>query len=253
MAAPSTTPNDYFQKLPTDLTGQVVYLSTGGIYGGHGHVGQGIITDPAGCKITVAVKVVTALKSTVGYITSAERHRFDKASFSTPTANFTLRVRREKKVWEILNHKNVVPLLGITMDCPFSPRGSNPLAMISPWMSQGNLFKALESDPPPERRLHLLRGVAEGLEHHHLTTAKANVLIDDDGNACLTDFGLSFIVPDFIDTSYWSRSVGGAMRWRAPELIPASPTAEIESAGDLTTMSYPVISLTTTFVMIAES
>lgn len=169
--------------------------------------------------------------------------------------------------------------------------------MISPWMSQGNLFKALESDPPPERRLHLvrdvaqcvdkfvtnlsgqqLRGVAEGLEHRawtllyvqsihlqflsvhslkiihgdlypvsisfvsgqtcidHLTTAKANVLIDDNGNACLTDFGLSFIVPDFIDTSYWSRSVGGAMRWRAPELIPASPTAEIESAGDLTTM-----------------
>lgn len=46
------------------------------------------------------------------------------------------------------------------------------------------------------------------------------MLIDDTGRACLVDFGLSFIKVEFEGTSYWSSTVGGAMRWRAPELLP---------------------------------
>ena len=42
------------------------------------------------------------------------------------------------------------------------------------------------------------------------------------------------MVPDFVGTSYWSRTVGGAMRWRAPELVPHT-SEEIETyVGDLT-------------------
>lgn len=43
-------------------------------------------------------------------------------------------------------------------------------------------------------------------------------------------------MPEFEGTSYWSKTVGGAMRYRAPELVP--PTAkEVESyVGDLTKM-----------------
>ncbi|KAF7984886.1 hypothetical protein HWV62_10879 [Athelia sp. TMB] len=76
--------------------------------------------------------------------------------------------------------------------------------------------------------MHLLCGAAKGLEHLHSLNIlhgdlyPANILINADGDACLTDFGLSVIFPEFWGTSYWSRTVGGAMRWRAPELLPPS-------------------------------
>lgn len=49
---------------------------------------------------------------------------------------------------------------------------------------------------------------------------QANVLINDNQEGCLVDFGLSSIRAEFEGTSYWSSSVGGAIRWRAPELMP---------------------------------
>ena len=56
---------------------------------------------------------------------------------------------------------------------------------------------------------------------------KANILINAKGDACLTDFGLSFIFPEFLDNHYWSSTVGGAIRWRAPELLPP-PSQNVE-------------------------
>lgn len=50
--------------------------------------------------------------------------------------------------------------------------------------------------------------------------SQANVLIDDKGIACLTDFGLSTLRAGFENPSYWTSTVGGAIRWRAPELLP---------------------------------
>ncbi|KZP21582.1 kinase-like protein [Athelia psychrophila] len=149
---------------------------------------------------------------------------------------FRKRGRREQKVWAGLDHKHIVPLWGITTD--FQPwfAGPNPVSMISPWMKNGNLFDALERTPLLEdtARLYLLCGAAQGLQHLHSLGIihgdlyPANVLIDDNGNACLTDFGMS-MVPLFAGTSYWSKTVGGAMRWRAPELI---ATLEIEDIED---------------------
>lgn len=46
------------------------------------------------------------------------------------------------------------------------------------------------------------------------------MLIDDNYNACLTDFGLSTLTGGLEGTSYWTATIGGAMRWRAPELAP---------------------------------
>jgi serine/threonine protein kinase len=49
---------------------------------------------------------------------------------------------------------------------------------------------------------------------------QANILIDDNGKARLVDFGLSTIKAEFEGTSYSSSTVGGAIRWRALELLP---------------------------------
>ncbi|KAF7972584.1 hypothetical protein HWV62_17724 [Athelia sp. TMB] len=67
---------------------------------------------------------------------------------------------------------------------------------------------------------------AEGLSYLHSQniihgdlTGK-NVLINDQGVACIIDFGLSVIQVEFDATHYLTSNVGGAMRYRAPELMP---------------------------------
>lgn len=45
---------------------------------------------------------------------------------------------------------------------------------------------------------------------------------------------MSFMVPYFVDTSYWSDTVGGAIRWRAPELI-----EPMSSGGEETKVYVP--------------
>ena len=55
---------------------------------------------------------------------------------------------------------------------------------------------------------------------NELPIAKANILIDDTGNACLVDFGLLKILPDpatFLFST--SNVICGSTRWMSPELI----------------------------------
>ena len=69
---------------------------------------------------------------------------------------------------------------------------------------------------------------SQGIGHGDLTCK--NVLINDQGDACITDFGLSMIIIEFDGTHYVTSTVGGAMRYRAPELLPSN-AAEIMSDG----------------------
>jgi serine/threonine protein kinase len=71
---------------------------------------------------------------------------------------------------------------------------------------------------------------------------QANILIDSHARARLVDFGLSTIKAEF-EGSYYSSTVGGALRWRAPELLSilgddVSPTltfaCDIYSYGGIT-------------------
>jgi len=47
---------------------------------------------------------------------------------------------------------------------------------------------------------------------------QSNILITDEGKACLCDFGLSSIT-EFQGTSYLASTIGGNVRWTAPELF----------------------------------
>jgi serine/threonine protein kinase len=66
-----------------------------------------------------------------------------------------------------------------------------------------------------------LTGVCDGTPAYLCThvSIQANILIDGVGKARLVDFGLSTIKAEFEGTSYDSSTVGGALRWRAPELL----------------------------------
>ena len=56
----------------------------------------------------------------------------------------------------------------------------------------------------------------------HLTrmNTQNNILIDDDGHAVLTDFGLSKVIEELTGpTGNTTSMLGGTIRWQAPELI----------------------------------
>ncbi|KAF7979520.1 hypothetical protein HWV62_42094 [Athelia sp. TMB] len=222
-----------------DLTGQVAYQTTVGVgaaaSGAHGHVVPGTWTTAEGStmKLTPELTVdMASLKVAVKIILVKQHITSEVTSFKLQM--FTKRCRRETKVWCRTHHKNVVPFLGIAKDytCPFA--APNPVAMISLWMDGGDLMNALNTGLTESKRLHLLFGAAKGLEHLHSLNIihgdlyPANILINANGDACLTDFGLSVIFPEFCGTSYWSRTAGGAIRWRAPELLPPSSGDDLE-------------------------
>ncbi|KIK91575.1 hypothetical protein PAXRUDRAFT_830723 [Paxillus rubicundulus Ve08.2h10] len=58
---------------------------------------------------------------------------------------------------------------------------------------------------------------SQGVVHGDLHSG--NVLVDENGKACLADFGLSLIIQDFVGTSYLKSSVCGASRYADPELV----------------------------------
>ncbi|KAF9642628.1 kinase-like protein [Thelephora ganbajun] len=125
---------------------------------------------------------------------------------------------KEVITWRVLRHPNVLPLLGATM-------ANNRFAMMSEWMTNGNINQFVTTYPDANR-FELLGGVAKGLIHVHSQgmvhgdLKGANILIDGTGRACLADFGLLTIAPDPTNvTSSNSFLQGGTCRWMSPELL----------------------------------
>ncbi|KAJ7459289.1 kinase-like domain-containing protein, partial [Mycena latifolia] len=130
---------------------------------------------------------------------------------------------REALLWQGLQHPYIVPLLGIDHETfPSS------FCMVSPWMKNGTVLKYLRDRGRGDIR-RLLLEIAQALEYLHSKNIVhgdlrgANVLISDEGSACLTDFGLATSISDVdreTETGFTSSSNrAGSMRWLAPELI----------------------------------
>lgn len=105
--------------------------------------------------LQVAVKVIMVMDKVTGKVNSATLQKFRKVFLSTlhpGTSNVFLEQRghREQEVWISLFHPHIVPIWGITTNFPPTFLVSNPIAIISPWMKNGNLFDALKSTPSLE-------------------------------------------------------------------------------------------------------
>ncbi|KAJ7631920.1 kinase-like domain-containing protein [Mycena polygramma] len=130
---------------------------------------------------------------------------------------------REALVWQTLRHQYILPLIGIDRDTfPSS------FCMVSPWMEYGTVLKFLKDRGRGDVQKMLLQ-ITEGLGYLHSMKIVhgdlrgTNILVSDDGNACLADFGLTRVIDDVIsDTSGalgTSSNHAGSVRWFAPELI----------------------------------
>ncbi|KAF8840484.1 kinase-like protein [Paxillus ammoniavirescens] len=131
------------------------------------------------------------------------------------------KLRRELKVWDRLQHDNIVQLLGVVSG--FGPLSS----MVCPWFSNGSLSSYLSNHEAMDLsgRQGLLLDIASGLCYLHNQDVVhgdlhgGNVLVDENGRASLTDFGLSVILQEFPRTSYLQTGVCGAIRYADPKLV----------------------------------
>ncbi|KIM72464.1 hypothetical protein PILCRDRAFT_829732 [Piloderma croceum F 1598] len=144
----------------------------------------------------------------------------------------------EALVWRRLRHPNVLPFLGICADV-FKPR----LAMVSPYMENGNVNMYLKEYANADR-VQMITGIASGLSYLHALKPQVihgdlrgdNILVDNNHNPRIADFGLSTVIDSQASDQMKSSSkVRGNIRWHAPELFqinddhPITPTAESDT------------------------
>jgi len=119
--------------------------------------------------------------------------------------------------WSIPCHPNVTPFLGITFD--FHRPGTPCLVL--PFYQHGNITNYVKKHLNVDKA-SLLSQAASGLSYlHDLSIIHgdvkgSNILINDNGQACITDFCLSRTMQSIGVTT---QMVPGALRYMAPELI----------------------------------
>ncbi|KIO33047.1 hypothetical protein M407DRAFT_17928 [Tulasnella calospora MUT 4182] len=137
------------------------------------------------------------------------------------------RLAREMKVWASCKHENVLEFWGYHLSKDF-----RQAYLISPYMKNGNITEYLAQKAPPlKRRLELVRDTARGLRYLHSRDPPIvhrdlkppNVLINDEGKALLSDFGLAEAMGENSTGLNTSNGFKGTIRYCSPEVCQGSP------------------------------
>ena len=150
--------------------------------------------------------------------------------------DFIRRFEAEAQLVAQLEHLHIVPLYDYWRD----PQGAY---LVMRLMKGGSLAQSLERGEAwsPEQVAHLLEQVASGLDaaHHkgivHRDLKPANILLDEDGNAFLSDFGIAKQLSDD-QSATASDVITGTPAYLTPEQIqsqPLSPQTDIYALGVL--------------------
>ncbi|KAG6375569.1 kinase-like domain-containing protein [Boletus reticuloceps] len=141
---------------------------------------------------------------------------------------YNKQVSKEAIIWRHLRHPNCLPMYGVYRMATDGPNIS--VALVSPWMDQGTLFRYLERNPNADRT-QLILDVVRGLDYLHSMQPHVahrdikpdNILITSKGRACLADFGLvsAFDTDDHFHTAPSQIIMGGTYNYMAPEIFNA--------------------------------
>ncbi|KAG8916307.1 hypothetical protein FRC01_003240 [Tulasnella sp. 417] len=129
------------------------------------------------------------------------------------------RMKRNADVWRSMNHRNILPLLGI---CRFINSADPRVYFISPWMKNGNVKYYLFSNPGADR-VQLIHDVALGLQYLHeigvvhRNLKASNVLVNLDGTAMISGFSGSEILGPDNKRSVYCNISHQEWRWAPPE------------------------------------
>ncbi|XP_005006592.2 interleukin-1 receptor-associated kinase 4 isoform X1 [Cavia porcellus] len=190
-------------------------ISLGGSKMGEG--GFGVVYKGYVNNTTVAVKKLAAM---VDISTEELKQQFDQ----------------EIKVMAKCQHENLVELLGFSSD-------GDDLCLVYVYMPNGSLLDRLSclDDTPPlswHMRCKIAQGAANGIsflhENHHIhrDIKSANILLDKDFTAKISDFGLARASEKLTQTVMTSRIVG-TTAYMAPEALRGeiTPKSDIYSFG----------------------
>ncbi|KAG7090079.1 hypothetical protein E1B28_011696 [Marasmius oreades] len=135
---------------------------------------------------------------------------------------------REALIWTQLSHPNVLQLLGVN-----TTLFKTDFCLVSPWMVNSDIITFLERRPDHDR-LRSIRDIAAGLDYLHSRSPMivhgdikgANILVDEDCNCRLADFGLSREAhgTTMVETS--TGGIKGSLRWMALEMFQPSTTRD---------------------------
>jgi len=141
------------------------------------------------------------------------------------------RFRNEVMIWSRLEHKNILPFLGLV---DLNAENIAETGLVSPWEKNGNVNDFYQKYPEVNR-LPMILGILSGLHYLHTQSIVhgdlrgANILVSKRGEPMLCDFGLALIVEDLTMMSISTVLQGsGNCRWMAIELLfhDALPTKE---------------------------
>ncbi|KAJ7585035.1 hypothetical protein C8J56DRAFT_1027479 [Mycena floridula] len=158
---------------------------------------------------------------------------------------------RETLVWKQLDHPNLLPFLGVSMDL-FAPS----LCLVSPWLSKGNLMEYIKRHPN-FNRLDAIIDIASAMQYLHQHTPSiihsdirgANVLVMDNLRCCLADFGISLLYQSLAAANRSTNT-----RWQAPEAFLPSIEGRPpnQKARDVYAFACTVLEIYTGHVPFAE-
>ncbi|KAG8916432.1 hypothetical protein FRC01_003153 [Tulasnella sp. 417] len=135
-----------------------------------------------------------------------------------------IRFARELKVWAAAKHPNILELVGFYLS-----ENYGCAQLISAYIAHGNVKDYIKTcNPRLEIRLNLVKGLTSGINYLHTCDPPichgdlkpSNVLVNDNIEALLCDFGLATFIDESGASSglTTSKSVKGSTRYMSPEL-----------------------------------
>ena len=153
--------------------------------------------------------------------------------------NFKVRFEREAQVLRGLEHPNIMPILDYGEE-------SGLAYIVMPFMQVGTLSNRLnEGDLTVEESMRIVGQIASALQHAHEAgvvhrdVKPSNILIDEDGNAWLSDFGFAHVHDATM--SLTGSALIGTPAYISPEQVSGKPVSPLSDQYSLAVVVYHLI------------
>ena len=185
----------------------------------------------------------TAIGRTVAIKTIRLREHEDAAK----TANLRERLLREARAAGTLSHPNIVTIFDLGQE-------AETAYIVMEYVKGRTLDQLMREDVslrPLERYLPLLTDAARALDHAHSRgivhrdIKPANIMIEDDGNVKIADFGIAKLT--FTETLTDTGTLMGSPNYMAPEQLKAQPVSGRTDQFSLAAVAYNLLTGTKPF------